>query len=76
MRYWKRLNPDGSTRTVESYSHEQQIEGEIEITGAEFKAFLNSLTPPPPTDWKSLWLAADTVNKKLTVLAKRLGMEN
>ena len=47
MRYWKRINPDGTTRTVESYSHDLDVGGAIEISGAEFEAFIASLPPPP-----------------------------
>jgi len=43
MKYWKRVNPDGSINTVESYSHDLDIEGAIEITGEEFNNFLASL---------------------------------
>jgi hypothetical protein len=76
MRYWKRTNPDGTIRTVESYSHDLDIEGAIEIDEAEFKAFLASLPPPPPPiDWKAKWAAASTATDKLKVLAQRLGLE-
>ena len=76
MRYWKRVKPDGSIATVESYSHDLSVEGAIEITKAESDAFLASLPPPlPPIDWQAAWLAADTVAKKLVVLAKRQGLE-
>ncbi len=30
---------------------------------------------PPPIDWKAQWVAADTAAKKLSVIAKRLGLE-
>ena len=76
MRYWKRISPDGTTQTVESYSHALDIAGAIEIAEAEFKAFIAALPPPPPPiDWKALWLAADTVAKKVAVIARRLGLE-
>ncbi len=77
MRYWKRLNSDGTTNTVESYSHGMEIEGAIEITEGEFNAFTASLTPPPPItlEWRSNWLAADTSAKKLSVLGQMLGLE-
>lgn len=48
MRYWKRLNSDGSTRTVESYSHDLDIEGGTEISEQEFNAFLASLPAIKP----------------------------
>ncbi len=77
MRYWKRLNPDGTINTVESYSHGLEIEGAVEIAEGEFNAFTASLTPPPPItlEWRSNWLAADTSAKKLSVLGQMLGLE-
>ncbi len=76
MRYWKRVDGTGKISTVESYSHGNEIAGAVEITEAEFQAFIASLPPPPPPiDWKAAWLAADTAAKKLSVIAKRLGLE-
>lgn len=77
MRYWKRLNPDGTIDTVESYSHDREIEGAVEITEGEFNAFIASLPPPPPItlEWRSNWLAADTSAKKLSLLGQMLGLE-
>ena len=76
MRYWKRLNPDSSTRTVESYSHDLPVSGAMEITEAEFNSFLASLPPPPPpTDWKALYQAATTQVARLQVIAKMLNLE-
>lgn len=49
MRYWKRTKPDGTIRTVESYSHDDDVEGAIEITEIEFQAYLAAL-PPAPID--------------------------
>ena len=53
MRYWKRVDATGNTTTVESYSHDLPIEGAIEITEAEFNAYLASLPviPPPDNDY-------------------------
>ena len=53
MRYWKRFNPDDSTRTVESYSYDLPIDGATEIDKVEFDAFIASLLvvePEPPRD--------------------------
>lgn len=77
MRYWKRVNADGSTRTIENYSHDLNIVNAVEIDEAEFKAYLASLPPPPPLiDWKAKWLAAITAADKLKVLSQRLGLED
>ena len=53
MRYWKRINQDGETRTVESYSHSLDIEGAIEISEEEFDAYIAFrpvIQPAPPRD--------------------------
>ena len=43
MRFWKRLNPDGTTRTVESYSHDYHVVGATEILDLEFDEFIDKL---------------------------------
>lgn len=48
MRYWKRLNSDGTIRTVESYSHILDVEGAIEITKGQFNEYIASLPAPKP----------------------------
>ena len=36
---------------------------------------LKSIGAVLPPDWKALWLAADTIEKKLAIIAKRLELE-
>ena len=72
MRYWKRINSDNSTATVESYSHNQKIENAIEITQAEFEAALPE--PPPLPNWRTLYATAHTDKERLTVIAQMLGL--
>lgn len=48
VRYWKRLNPNGSTRTVESYSRDLDVDGATEITEQEFNDYIASLPEPEP----------------------------
>lgn len=48
MKYWKRVNDQGQTTTVESYSHDVAVEGAVEIDQAEYQAFLDSMPPPEP----------------------------
>ena len=50
MKYYKRIDGEGNTTTVESYSHNQTVEGAIEITKAEFDAFIASLPEPEPPE--------------------------
>lgn len=50
MKYYKRVNGQGKTTTVESYSHSMPVEGAIEIEKAEFDNYIASLPEPdiPP----------------------------
>jgi hypothetical protein len=53
MRYWKRVDKDGKTTTVESYSHDLDIQGAVEIGIMEFDSYLASLPVQdvkPPRD--------------------------
>ncbi len=76
MRHWERIDNAGKTTTVESYSHDLDIEGAIEIDEVEFNAYIASLPPfSPAIDWRKEWLLADTAAKKLEVLARRLELK-
>ncbi len=48
MKYWKRIDEQGNITTVESYSHDLDVKGALEITQQEFDDYLASLLPPPP----------------------------
>lgn len=48
MRYWKRVTGSVTT-TVESYSHDIDINGAIEISKAEFDAYIASFPPSSPS---------------------------
>lgn len=75
MKYWKRINPDGSTATVESYLHNQEIKDAVEITQVEFETFIATLPEPPLLpDWPTLYATARTDKERLTVIAQMLGL--
>ena len=75
MKYYKRVNAAGKTMTVESYSHDADVPGALEITQEEFESFMDSLPPPPiPPDFKSLYSRAETDRERIDVLAKKLGL--
>ncbi len=68
MKYWKRIDAQGKTTTVESYSFDLPINGAVEIDKTEFDAYIASLPPPvikPPRD-----LAAELDNLKAELKAK------
>lgn len=51
MRYWARKDITGEITTVESYSHDLDVAGAIEINKVEFDAYIASLPlviPEPP----------------------------
>jgi len=48
MRYWKRVDAQGKTKTVESYTHNLVIKGAIEIDKNEFDTYIASLPPSLP----------------------------
>jgi len=57
MRYWKRVNEQGKTTTVESYSHSLDIEGATEIAEIEFRQYMDSLPKPVPNPPCSIHIA-------------------
>lgn len=48
MRYYKRIDKNGETTTVESYSHNAPVEGAIEIDKEVFDAYGASLPKREP----------------------------
>jgi len=66
MRYWKRIDAQGDTTTVESYSHNLKVKGAIKITEQEFNDFIASLPPPPPLEpVRDLATEIDEIKAKL-----------
>jgi len=74
MRCWKRLNTDGTTSTVESYSHDLNIEGAVEISEAEFDEFIASLPLLPPEPVRDLATEIDEIKIALKQIKSRLGV--
>lgn len=75
MKYYKRVDAQGKTTTVESYSHNSPVAGAVEIDQAEYDAFIASLPPaPPPPDWPALYAAASTDSNRLKIVAQKLGL--
>ena len=60
---------------MESYSHDLEVEGAIEITEQDFNEHLASLPAPVKVDHKAMWATATTQAQKLSVLAKVLNLE-
>uniref|UniRef100_A0A6M3L1X5 Uncharacterized protein n=1 Tax=viral metagenome TaxID=1070528 RepID=A0A6M3L1X5_9ZZZZ len=67
MRYWKRIDTEGLITTVESYSHELDIDGAIEITEQEFNGYLSSspvIEPQPPKSTHLATLVSVTIDTR------------
>ena len=73
MRYWKRLNADNSTNTVESYSHDLAVAGAIEITKKEYDASIASLPPLPEEPKRDLVSEIDDLKTRLEALEAKVG---
>jgi len=48
MEYWKKLNLDGTIKTVESHSSPHIVPDAIKITKEEYDDFISSLPKPEP----------------------------
>lgn len=71
VQYWKRLNPDGSTRTVESYSHHLDVKGAVEITKQEFDEFWALLPSPQPKQTPDLAIRVSNLEARVESLEER-----
>ena len=71
MRYWKRINEQGETTTVESYSHDSDVKGAIKIGKAEFDAYIASLPVILPKPVRDLATEIDELKEKIKELEER-----
>lgn len=68
MKYWKRTNPDGSIKTVESYSHSLDVEEAIEINKKEHDDFIASIPKPAPQPTRDLAAEIDVIKARLDMM--------
>lgn len=68
MRYWKRIDAQGNTTTVESYSHDLDVEGAIEITEQEFNDYIASLPIPEPEPVRDLAAEIEELKAEIKAL--------
>ena len=71
MRYWKRVDKDGNTTTVESYSHNLDVEGALEITKKEYDEYIASLPIPEPEPVRDLEAEIDEIKAEIDKLKKK-----
>ncbi len=71
MNYYKRIDAEGNTTTVESYSHNRKVNGAIKIIKDEYNTFIDSLPPPPPLELsRDLAAEIDDLKTKVENLEK------
>ena len=66
MKYYKRVDEQGKTTTVESYSYDFDIPGAIEINKAVFDAYLDTLPAPVIVTPRDLGKEIDNLKAALT----------
>ncbi len=71
MRYWKRVDKDGNTTTVESYLHNLDVEGALEITKEECGEFIASLPGPVIEPVRDLAVEIDNLKARVEKLEKK-----
>ena len=71
MRYYKRIDSTGKTTTVESYSHDLDIGGAVEIDKTEFDAYLSSLPKPVPVPSRDFLKEIDELKMRVEKLERR-----
>lgn len=75
MRYWKRIDTHGNITTVESYSHNLEVKGAIEVTKRQYNEYIASLPiiePEPPHSTHISVIDAIDATKPRPVRVKRI----
>lgn len=70
MRYWKRIDNQGAITTVESYSHDLDIKGAVEITKEEYDSFVASLPPIKIEPVRDIAKEVDDLKTRIAQLEK------
>ena len=68
MLYYKRIDTEGKTTTVESYNHDKLVADAILIDKAEYDAFIASLPIPVVIVPRDYGKEIDDVKKRLSAL--------
>ncbi|MBU2685589.1 MAG: hypothetical protein KKF27_20300 [Gammaproteobacteria bacterium] len=71
MRYWKRVDAQGKTTTVESYSHDLVIKGAAEIDEGGFNDYIASLPVVLPLPTRDLSTEIDDLKTRVGTLEKK-----
>jgi hypothetical protein len=73
MRYWKRVDAQGKTTTVESYSHDLDVDGAVEISEKEFNDYIASLPTPVLPPVRDLAAEIDQIKTDIQALKTKIG---
>ena len=71
MRYWARKDEAGNTTTVESYSHNFDVKGAVEITQREYDEFIAFLPKLEPKPVRNLAKEIDDLKARIEKLEKK-----
>jgi hypothetical protein len=73
MKYYKRVDKDGNTITVESYSHDKPVAGAAEISQSEHDAFIAGLPEPSVSTMEpTIDSRVQELKSQVEVLAQRI----
>ncbi len=70
MDYWKKVDQDGNTTTVESCSNPHKVPNAIEITKEEYDAFIASLPVVEPEPVRDLAAEIDDLKAEIKLLRR------
>ncbi len=68
MRYWKRVDEFGNTKSVEYYSFDSDILGATEITKNEYDSFIASIKPQSIEPTRDLASEIDAITARIKTL--------
>lgn len=70
MEYWKIVDKDGKTSTVESHSFHHKVPDATQISKEEFDEFIASLPAVEPEPVRDLLVELDELKTRLAILEK------
>lgn len=70
MEYWKKVDQDGNTTTVENHSYPHKVPDAIQITKEEYDEFIASLPIPEPEPVRDPLAEIDKLKARVEKLEK------
>lgn len=75
MEYWKKVDQDGNTITVESHSYPHKVPDAIQITKEEFDTYIASLPVVEPEPTRDPLAEIDELKARLSKLEPKEEMK-